>query len=114
LPIRKVAFANAAVDGHIRSLEALHGGQWPSNWDRDSIRPRIVYVAPASPTRNGKHVLADIDTVINSLRVQGSDSVAPVNLVLPFSRADPSGHAFQATYFVRSRAGYGMLRSLIS
>ncbi len=36
----------------------------------DSVK--IIHVAPASPTVNGPHILADLDLVINGLRLTGS------------------------------------------
>lgn len=38
----------------------------------DSASVKVVHVAPASPTLRGSHTLADLDLVINGLRVVGS------------------------------------------
>ena len=59
---------------------------------------QAVHIAPASPTLRGEYVLADIDLVINGLRVQGLTSVPPVNLIMPVSTADPTGHTLIGTY----------------
>lgn len=64
-----------------------------------------VHIAPASLTLRGPHVLADIDAVINGLRAFGWDSVPPVNLNLPLSSRDASGHTLVDTYLDGSRAG---------
>ena len=55
-------------------------------------------MAPASPTLRGKHVLADIDLVIGGLGNFGPETVQPINLWLPRSRKDASGHTFVGTY----------------
>lgn len=74
---------------------------------------QVVHVAPASPTLRGDYVLADIDLVINALRVSGLNSVPGVNIALPLSSADRSGHGFEPTYLDKTRAAYGKTRSLI-
>ncbi|GAA4328126.1 hypothetical protein GCM10023144_13600 [Pigmentiphaga soli] len=65
-----------------------------------SGRIRAIHVAPASPTLSGPHVLADLDLVINALRLQGAASVPPITAYLPAGHllTDPSGHMFAATY----------------
>lgn len=62
---------------------------------------RIVHVAPASPSLRGSHALADIDGVINGLRLVGG--VPPTNLNLPLSIVDWSGHMLVETYLDGSR-----------
>ncbi|MDP3810453.1 MAG: hypothetical protein Q8Q78_05565 [Hydrogenophaga sp.] len=74
---------------------------------------QVVHVAPASPTLRGEYVLANIDLVINALRVSGLNSVPGVNITLPLSTGDPSGHGFEPTYLDKARAGYAKTRSLI-
>ncbi len=81
---------------------------------RPSASVQVVHVAPASPTLRGDYVLADIDIVINGLRVQGTNSVPAANLSLPFSSSDLSGHMLEATYLDRSRAGYDRVRNMIT
>ena len=63
-----------------------------------SAKKAVVHVAPASPTLRGKHVLADIDLVINGLRIFGLASVPANNLWVPTSKTDLSGHTFANTY----------------
>jgi hypothetical protein len=63
----------------------------------------VVHVAPASPTLRGDHLLADIDLVINGLRVQGLTSVPSVNINLPVSKSDASGHTLVGTYLDAAR-----------
>ena len=74
---------------------------------------QVVHVAPASPTLRGEYVLADIDLVINALRISGLNSVPSVNIALPLSSADRSGHGFEPTYLDKTRATHGKTRSLI-
>jgi hypothetical protein len=74
---------------------------------------KVVHVAPASPTLRGKYVLADIDVVINGLRSTGLTSIQPININLPFSKADRSGHTFEGTYLDMARGAYGRVRYLI-
>jgi len=50
----------------------------------------VVHVAPASPTLRGRYVLADIDVVINGLRLSGINSVQPINILLPTSTQTPA------------------------
>lgn len=65
---------------------------------------KAVHVAPASPTLKGPHLLANIDMVINGLRVTPG-SVPPVNLSIAPSLADVSGHMLVETYLDGARAG---------
>ncbi|MDM7942771.1 MAG: hypothetical protein QUV35_09085 [Hydrogenophaga sp.] len=80
---------------------------------KPDARAEVVHVAPASPTLRGEHVLADIDLVINVLRASGLNSVPGVNIALPPSSADPTGHGLAPTYLDKTRAAYGKTRSLI-
>jgi hypothetical protein len=50
---------------------------------------RVVHIAPASPLLNGNHVLADLDLVINGLRVFGS--VASITDFIPGYLLRPPG-----------------------
>jgi hypothetical protein len=72
-----------------------------------------VHVAPASPSLRGEVVLADIDLVINALRVTGVNSVPSINVNLPLSKSDPSGHGFEPTYLDTARAAYARTTSRI-
>jgi hypothetical protein len=74
---------------------------------------KVVHVAPASPTLRGKYVLADIDVVINGLRSTGLTSIQPININLPISKSDLSGHTFEGTYLDMARGAYGRVRYLI-
>lgn len=82
-----------------------------------SARPeavaKVVHIAPASPTLRGEHALADIDLVINGLRLFGISSVAPVNLTLPVSKIDASGHTLVNTYLDGARAGLARAKAMI-
>lgn len=72
----------------------------------------VAHIAPASPTTRGPHVLADIDAVINGLRAFGWNTVPPINLTLPVSDRDLSGHTLVETYLDASRAGRSRVKEL--
>ena len=101
----------ARVEGQMLLLVAHSQGNLFVNRAANFIRPkigaasvRVVHVAPASPTVQGEYVLADIDLVINALRIQGLSTVQPVNINLPVSKADLSGHTLINTYLDATRA----------
>jgi hypothetical protein len=71
-----------------------------------------VHIAPASIALSGDYVLADIDVVINGLRVQGAGSVPATNIALPFSTADLSGHTLVGTYLDSTRAARARVSSM--
>lgn len=74
---------------------------------------KVVHIAPASYTLYGDYRLADIDLIINGLRIQGLNSVRENNLTLPVSVADPSGHMLLETYLDPSRRGRQEISELI-
>lgn len=80
---------------------------------KPDAKVHVVHVAPASPTLRGEHLLADIDLVINGLRITGLNSVPDININLPLSKIDPSGHGFEPTYLDTARAAYVRTRGLI-
>jgi hypothetical protein len=85
-------FANKAYDAGL------------SLTDDKSIK--LVHVAPASPTLRGDYVLANLDLVINGLRVQGLNSVPANNAILPIEHLktnDFSGHKMIETYLNKNR-----------
>ena len=92
-------FVNLAYDG----LKA----------NRSNVPVKVIHVAPASPTLRGPHLLADIDQVINGLRNFGFDTVPPINLWLPMSSADLSGHALVGTYLDATRQARAKVKALI-
>lgn len=92
-------FVNAAVDG-VRSA-------------KPGVQAQVAHIAPASPTLRGPYLLADIDLVINGLRLQGINSVPPVNIALAYSAADASGHTLVATYLDRARPALERVKSMI-
>ncbi len=93
-------FVNSAFDGlRVNRPEAL---------------AQVVHVAPASPTLRGDYVLANIDLVINALRVSGPFSVPDVNIFLPVHRADFSGHGFEPTYLDKTRDAYARTIGMIT
>jgi hypothetical protein len=80
---------------------------------RPDALAQVAHVAPASPTTRGAHLLADIDQVINGLRNFGSNSVQPINIWLPWSKADASGHTLVGTYLDATRAARDRVKSMI-
>lgn len=80
---------------------------------KPGVQARVVHLAPASPTLRGDYLLADIDLVINGLRLQGISSVPLANISLPFRAVDASGHTLVATYLDRSRAALERVKSMI-
>lgn len=81
---------------------------------KPEAKAKVVHVAPAAPTLRGDHVLADIDLVINALRGTGLNSVPDVNINLPLSKIDLTGHSFEPTYLDKSRAAYARTRGMIT
>jgi hypothetical protein len=67
---------------------------------------KVVHIAPASPTTNGAHVLADLDLVINGLRLVGSVPPITDNIASFLSRSasplngqkDALGHGLLEIY----------------
>jgi hypothetical protein len=81
-------------------------------WGKQDVA--AVQIAPASASLRGPYVLADIDLVINALRVQGGASVPPVNMSLPLSSSDWSGHSLVDTYLDPARSARTQVISLIT
>ncbi|MHB1656778.1 MAG: hypothetical protein ACYCSZ_10480 [Burkholderiales bacterium] len=82
-----------------------------------SVRPNgvaAVQIAPASPTLRGPYVLANIDLVINALRIQGNSTVPANNITLPVSVADLTGHALTGTYLDPARPTRAQVVNLIN
>ena len=76
---------------------------------------KVVHIAPASPTLRGKWELANIDLVINGLRLRNGFATVPdANLSLQSYNNDPSGHFLIGTYLDPSRAGLAKTQGLIS
>lgn len=80
-------------------------------------RVQVVHVAPASPTLRGEHTLADLDLVINALRVQGLSTVPAITAALPAShliKDDISGHKFVETYLNDKRDTFKEMRTMMT
>ncbi len=92
-------FVNSAYDG----LRSSH----------PDTKAGVVHVAPASPTLRDEHLLADIDLVINGLRVQGISTVAPININLPARKSDLSGHTLVGTYLDAARAAREKINGMV-
>jgi hypothetical protein len=79
-----------------------------------SNRVQAVHIAPASPTLRGPWLLSQFDLVINGLRLlNGTNTVPNINIDIPFSSEDPSGHTLVGTYLDGSRAGRGTAEGLL-
>jgi hypothetical protein len=94
-------FVNAAYDG-LRSSRPNTGAE-------------VVHIAPASPTpcAGTMCAVADIDLVINALRIQGNDTVPAANLNLPASTADLTGHTLVGTYLDPARAARAKVGGMV-
>ncbi len=92
-------FMNSAYDQLVRT--------------RPKVLAKVVHIAPASLTLRGEHALADIDLVINGLRFFGVSSIALVNLTLPTSKIDASGHTLVNTYLDATRGGLAKTKAMI-
>lgn len=110
-----------ATEGQKLILVAHSQGNLFVNHAYDYITPlvgvnsvAVAHIAPASSTLRGGYLLADIDLVINGLRTQGLSSVPNVNLSLPTSVSDLSGHTLVGTYLDGSRPGRQAVEKLIT
>lgn len=74
----------------------------------------VGHIAPASTTLRGDYVLTDIDLVINGLRAQGLTTVPAININIPLSSSDPSGHTLIGTYLDATRAARTRVNLMIS
>ena len=109
-----------AAEGEKLMLVAHSQGNLFMNRAYDHVLPvatlnRVVaaHIAPASPTLRGDYVLADIDIVINTLRIQGATSVPANNLELNASSVDYSGHTLIGTYLDETRQGRERVKTMI-
>jgi hypothetical protein len=69
---------------------------------------KMIHIAPPVLKTHGEHSLNNIDIVINSLRLQGIDSVPKINLYYPQSHLkeyDWTGHRLVPTYLNPIRDG---------
>lgn len=114
----KYWFNQQQVDGAV--LVAHSQGNLFVNAAFDHFKPtsvdqklKVVHVAPAANTTRGDWVLANIDKVILNLTKAGG-IVPAVNLTMPESPLDSTGHEFQATYLDVTREGYGRVKGLIN
>lgn len=108
-----------AAEGEKLLLVAHSQGNLFVNPAFDYVAPKIgrtsvaaVHIAPASITMRGEYLLADIDIVINGLRVQGLASVPAANIGLPYSTSDLSGHTLVGTYLDPTRAARGQVLTM--
>lgn len=106
-------FASAAKEGYLKhaSEAAAIDGQ-----DTGYVAAEIVHVAPASAVLRGPHVLAEIDLVINGIRLVDGSPVAANTLgrdAMPTSLVDPSGHMFVQTYLDPNRPARAEVKKLI-
>lgn len=108
-----------AAEGQKLLLVAHSQGNLFVNVAYDYVLPKVgassvatVHIAPASTTVRGDWLLADIDVVINGLRIQGIGSVPSANIALPYSRSDLSGHTLIGTYLDGTRAARARVLAL--
>lgn len=109
-----------AADGQKLMLVGHSQGNLFMNHGYDHILPTVgvdrvaaAHIAPASPTLRGDYILANIDLVINAMRLQGVDSVPGNNLDINVSRIDVSGHTLIGTYLDGTRDGRGKVKTMI-
>lgn len=81
----------------------------------EASRVKVVHVAPASVNLSGSYVLADLDSVINPLRLQGLLTVPRNNADIPLSHlaTDPSGHKFIETYLNKKLTTYTEVKKFV-
>ena len=71
-----------------------------------------VHIAPTSTTLHGDYRLANIDRIIEALRVASAD-VPPWNLDMTASSRDWSGHYLAGTYLDRERQGRAAIVGIV-
>ncbi|MHB1678213.1 MAG: hypothetical protein ACYCSS_11870 [Sulfuriferula sp.] len=110
-----------ASKGQVLLLVAHSQGNLFLNQAYDHILPSVgsngvvaVQIAPASPTLRGPYVLANIDLVINALRIQGNSTVPANNITLPVSVADLTGHSLTGTYLDAARPARAQVINLLN
>ncbi|HET9113178.1 MAG TPA: hypothetical protein VFN66_04850, partial [Burkholderiales bacterium] len=120
------AAQNAQLDalaskGQELLLVAHSQGNLFLNHAYDHILPSVgsngvvaVQIAPASPTLRGPYVLANIDLVINALRIQGNSTVPANNITLPVSVTDLTGHSLTGTYLDSARPARAQVVNLLN
>lgn len=115
----RLQLESLAAEGQKLLLVAHSQGNLFVNPAFDFVKPKVgsasvavVHIAPASVTLRGEWLLADIDIVINGLRTQGVGSVPAINLFLPTSRSDLSGHTLNGTYLDATRSGRARVLSM--
>src|SRR5262249_47401373 len=74
----------------------------------------VVHIAPASATLRGDYILADIDLIIEALRLTSTDPVAYANIALPPSLTDITGHTLEGTYLDPARAARTQVEAMLS
>ena len=126
LTVADYAAQNAKLDslvagGQVLLLVAHSQGNLFLNQAYDHILPSVgssgvvaVQIAPASPTLRGGYVLANIDLVINALRIQGNTTVPANNVTLPISVTDLTGHSLTGTYLDPTRPARAQVINLIN
>ena len=110
-----------AAKGQALLLVAHSQGNLFLNQAYDHILPSVgsngvaaVQIAPASPTLRGAYVLANIDLVINALRIQGNTTVPANNITLPVSVTDLTGHSLTGTYLDTARPARAQVVNLLN
>ena len=103
-------FVNAAYDAYLKHSRELGIA---AGEDTGYVAAKVVHVAPASLSLRGPHILADIDLVINGMRLIGGGYGPASNVDLPFDSNDLSGHKMVDTYLDEARPARAQMRAHI-
>jgi hypothetical protein len=106
-------FASAAYAGYLAHSQQSGAA---AGQNTGYVAASIVHVAPASAVLRGPHVLAEVDAVINGLRLIDGTPIAPNTLsrdVMQPSLTDISGHRLVETYMDEARPARAEIRRLI-
>ncbi|MBF7691687.1 hypothetical protein [Acinetobacter pollinis] len=113
---KKLLFV-AHSQGNLFANEAYRYATKNNNLSTDSVK--VVHIAPASPTTNGPHILADQDLVINGLRLNGT--VPSVTHLIPIYKPfgnnagrDFMGHGLVETYLNPAFSMYSTIKDDIT
>lgn len=113
---KKLLFV-AHSQGNLFANEAYRYATKNKNLSTDSVK--VIHIAPASPTTNGPHILADQDLVINGLRLNGT--VPSVTHLIPIYKPfgnnagrDFMGHGLIETYLNPAFGMYSTIKDDIN
>lgn len=92
----------AHSQGNLFVNQAYEAAVGLTGYSGDSIG--VVHIAPASQDRNGPYTLADLDVVIQGLRLEGFGSVPPSNVKIPLDVS--MGHSLIDVYLNKELPTY--------